>query len=365
MKSIQFLVVGMLAMLCACQPSMQSNLYTVTGELDDSTHHGKKIYIMRFDDSKYIDSTFIDGKTFVFKGVVDTVSDCRIDVSRSAFACFILEGGDIKVNLKKYTRPSGTSLNEAMSRIMQEADSILLFRRQSIEKIREKHNNDEEAIKAEIQKFQVEYQTKLSKRTTEIYSEHSDDALGLFLMRTVFMNDIDLNVKSRIMNSFGPWLKSKRIVKGEMARLEALKKTAEGMPFTDIKGKDADGNPVALSDYIGKGNYVLLDMWASWCGPCKGEIPYLLKLHNQYKNKGLTVLGLFVWDKEENLKKAIEAEGIVWPQIVNVESLEVTDSYGVDGIPHIILFAPDGTILKRDLRGQNMIDTVDEVMKKK
>ena len=135
------------------------------------------------------------------------------------------------------------------------------------------------------------------------------------------------------------------------------------MPFVDIKGKDAEGNPVALSDYVGKGKYVLLDMWASWCGPCKSEIPNLLKLHNQYKNKGLTVLGLFVWDKEENLKKAVEEERMVWPQIIDTESSAMS-LYGVDGIPHIILFAPDGTILKRNLRDQTMIDTVNEVMKK-
>ena len=65
------------------------------------------------------------------------------------------------------------------------------------------------------------------------------------------------------------------------------------------------------------------------------------------------------------MKKTMEAEGIVWPQIVSVENMDATDSYGVDGVPHIILFAPDGTILKRNLRGQGMIDTVDEVMKKK
>ena len=61
MKSIQLLVVGALAMLCACQPSQKSNLYTVTGELEDSAHHGNKVYIMRYDDNKYIDSTFIEG----------------------------------------------------------------------------------------------------------------------------------------------------------------------------------------------------------------------------------------------------------------------------------------------------------------
>ena len=181
----------------------------------------------------------------------------------------------------------------------------------------------------------------------------------------MFFDALDVDGKLEISSTFGSWLKSQKMVKELLVRVNALKNTGEGMPFTDIKGKDAEGNPVALSDYVGKGNYVLLDMWASWCGPCKGEIPNLLKLHNQYKDKGLTVLGLFVWDKEENLKKAMEEEGIVWPQIVSVENMDAMNSYGVNGIPHIILFAPDGTILKRNLRGQNMIDTVDEVMKKK
>ena len=140
--------------------------------------------------------------------------------------------------------------------------------------------------------------------------------------------------------------------------------TAEGMPFVDIEGTDADGNPSALSHYVGKGNYVLLDMWASWCSPCMGEIPNLMKLHRQYKDKGLTVLGLFVWDEESNMKKAIDKEGIEWPQIVPSDNMEPMNLYGVDGIPHIILFAPDGTRLKRNLRGQSMINAVNEVMNK-
>lgn len=362
MKSIHFFVLT-LAMLCACQPSKQSNMYTVTGELDDSTHHGKKIYIMRLDDNKYIDSTFVEGKQFVFRGKVDTASYCRVDVSYSDFSILILERGDIKVNLKEHISPSGTSLNDELRRICQEEDSIQKHVSQKQEEIRNQHSDDIEAREA-IGKFVNEVKASLLVRCKDIYNRHNNDVVGYSQVHSYSMRWLDTNTQLQIMSTFGPWLKSQKSVQAKIKRLEALNKTSEGMPFIDIKGVDADGNPVALSDYIGKGNYVLLDMWASWCGPCKGEIPYLLKLHNQYKGKGLTVLGLFVWDKKENLKKAVEEEGIVWPQIVNVEGMEVTDSYGVDGIPHIILFAPDGTILKRDLRAQGLIDTVAEVMKK-
>ena len=363
MKKIQLLLVGGMAMMCACQPSQKSQMYTVTGELDDSTHHGKKIYVMRYDDRKLIDSTFIEGNKFVFKGQVDTASFCRIDVSYSDFANFILEGGDIKVNLKEYNQPSGTPQNDAISKIAQEEDSLFSYVDKKGKEILQQYPNIEEA--REVMKGgMAEFNMNLTKRCKELYELHHNDAVGYFLLYRVFMDQLDPDTKLQIMSTFGPWLKSQNMVKKTMMQTQAIKNTAEGMPFVDIKGKDAEGNPVALSDYVGKGNYVLLDMWASWCGPCKGEIPNLLKLHNQYKDKGLTVLGLFVWDKEENLKKSMEEEGIVWPQIVSVETMEATESYGVSGIPHIILFAPDGTILKRNLRGQYMIDTVDEVMKK-
>lgn len=363
MKSIQLLVVGALAMLCACQPSKQSNFYTVTGELEDSAHHGKKIYIMRYDDNKYIDSTFVEGNKFVFKGEVDTASFCRIDVSRSIFGNIILEGGDIKVNLKEYNQPSGTPMNDEMRKIIQEEDSLFSSVAQKQEEIEKQYSDTEQALELMMEVGQ-QFNENLAVRAKELFALHNNDAVGYFLMNRIFWDNLDTDVKIQIISTFGPWLKSQNKVANMLKRFEVWKKTAEGMPFTDIKGKDAKGNPVALSDYVGKGNYVLLDMWASWCGPCKGEIPNLLKLHNQYKDKGLTVLGLFVCDKAKNLEKAVKEEGIIWPQIIDTE-MAAENQYGVDGIPHIILFAPDGTILKRDLRGQNMIDTVDEVMKKK
>lgn len=365
MKSIQALLVGALAMLCACQPAQRENKYTVTGELEDSAHHGKKVYIMRYDDNVYVDSTLIEGNKFVFEGEVDTAAFCRIDVSRNAFANFILEGGDVKVDLKTYVHPSGTPQNDEMSRIAKEEADLYAELDRKMEDVKKQYEGDDAKIDEAIKKQKEEFKATLRKRCEELYAHHNDDAVGFYLVYSMFFDALDVDGKLEISSTFGPWLKSQKMVKEVLVRVNALKNTVEGMPFTDIKGKDAEGNPVALSDYVGKGNYVLLDMWASWCGPCKGEIPNLLKLHNQYKDKGLTVLGLFVWDQEENLKKAMEEEGIVWPQIVSVENMDATNSYGVDGIPHIILFAPDGTILKRNLRGQNMIDTVDEVMKKK
>jgi thiol-disulfide isomerase/thioredoxin len=104
---------------------------------------------------------------------------------------------------------------------------------------------------------------------------------------------------------------------------------------------------------VGKGKYVLVDFWASWCPPCRAEIPNIVAAHEKYKERGLQVLGLIVNDDKEDADKAIEQMGIPYPQIFGI-TFEQIASYGIKGIPHIILFAPDGTILKRGLRGDGI-----------
>ena len=119
--------------------------------------------------------------------------------------------------------------------------------------------------------------------------------------------------------------------------------------FTDFEC-EYNGKVQKLSDYVGKGKYVLVDFWASWCSPCKAEIPNLIKVYEKYKGDKFEVLGVATWDKPKDTEKAIQQMNIPYPQIINAQKAG-SDAYGIMGIPQIILFAPDGKILKRDLRG--------------
>lgn len=150
--------------------------------------------------------------------------------------------------------------------------------------------------------------------------------------------------------------------KREAESIERMKTTAEGMMFTDFE-VEYDGKMQKLSDYVGKGKYVLVDFWASWCGPCREEIPNLINVYNKYKGDKFEVLGVATWDDPNDTKNAIEKLGIPYPQIMNAQRIG-SDAYGIMGIPEIILFAPDGTIAKRGLRGEEIEIAVNKALGK-
>lgn len=147
---------------------------------------------------------------------------------------------------------------------------------------------------------------------------------------------------------------------GEMA--DKLELSSPGHPFLDFTLPDTTGTPIALSSVAGKGNYVLLDFWASWCGPCRKETPVIAQAYEKYKDKGLEVLGIFVADKPENLGKAVKELNITWPQMIDTNNA-AGKLYGVRGIPHIVLFGPDGKIVARGLRGEAIDRTLSEYLR--
>ena len=135
--------------------------------------------------------------------------------------------------------------------------------------------------------------------------------------------------------------------------------TAVGKMFVDFEVKTIDGSVGRISDYLGKGDFVLMDFWAHWCGPCINEMKNLARINAQYAGKNFKIISVSIEDEEEQTLRAIKENNMTWTQLSSTDTA-LDDDYGIFAIPYLILFSPDGTILEKNIRGQ----ALDEALKK-
>lgn len=152
---------------------------------------------------------------------------------------------------------------------------------------------------------------------------------------------------------------------GDVSRLEQeMRKTSTftpGMEAPDLVGPTPDGDTYSLSKMRGK--YVLIDFWASWCGPCRRENPNVVALYNKYKAKGFEILGVSLDREEGAWKKAIEQDNLTWPHISDLKGWKSDHAalYSVNSIPQTLLLDPQGKIIQRNLRGEQLADKLREL----
>lgn len=223
---------------------------------------------------------------------------------------------------------------------------------ESVKKYSEDTTLSDDAKSAAIDSVYEVLTAKYVEANKTAYSKNKGNKIGLMALANL-RGEVSAEEFVSMAEGLAEDVKALPEAEKMITAARALGNTAEGKPFVDFTIEDSDGKTVHFSDYVGKGQYVLVDFWASWCGPCRAEVPNIAEIYRQYAPKGLCVLSVAVWDKPADSKAMAEKLGIEWNQIINAQQIP-TDAYGIMGIPQIMLFGPDGTILKRDLRGEKI-----------
>ena len=323
--------------------------------------NGQWVYLYKPSGQGASDSVQIaNGRFTLERAVAEDGLIAHLVIPRSYNLSFIPEEGIIKADLAA-SGATGTPLNDEHTQKSKYRKGLIEEARAKLKSIRADKNLDDKAKEEAQEKVSDELYAKIKPLAEADLKEHPNDAIGLIALQNLLgMEDVNVAKAEALLQQAGDRLRAEESITKMVTRLRRVEATQAGAQFVDFEGVDDANKTVRLSDYVGKGHYVLVDFWASWCGPCRREIAHLKKVRDAYTDKGLVILGTVVWDEMEDHLKAMKELEITWPQIFN--KTEATELYGIAGIPQIILFDPAGKIVARDLRGEEINKLLDKAL---
>ncbi|MDD4609255.1 MAG: TlpA disulfide reductase family protein [Bacteroidaceae bacterium] len=357
MKKLVYSLLAVSFLFGACN-TKPTNSFTVEG-ITGSAMNGDIIYLQKEVNKKLtsIDSTYVKENKFTFKGDASQ-PDLRFILhkkgTRSGVVAFFTEAGTVKVDLTSDQPTIGGTTSNTAFQLFQ--DSVSTLRNKMTAYIEMyKNTGSTEEQKEEAKNGFNSLQEEHSNFTTRTIKSNLSNILGAFLLESnsyiMESNEID-SLLQKIDQRF---LSRPGLVK-LAKRIEDTRKTQVGQMFSDIVANTPQDKMDSLSNYAGKGNYVLVDFWASWCGPCREEMPNLVNLYKKYHAKGFEVVGISLDQEKKSWVDGLKKLEMTWPQLSDLKGWECkgAQTYGVRSIPHTVLISPEGKIIKKNLRGEEL-----------
>ena len=313
-----------------------------------------------------LDSAIVTAGAFTFEGRQDEVVNRYITYTpkegRGPRVDFFLENGNIAVVMGENTSVTGTPNNDIYQAYKTEAAVLNKEMRALYEQTKAEDVSEEQ--KAEIEKQYEELDAKLTNLTFQTIDANITNPVGIHLWPgNSYSMELE-QLQALAAKVPAEYQSNERIAK-LLSRIEVLAKTAVGQKFTDFTLPDTEGNPMTLSNIIAKNKYTLIDFWASWCGPCRREMPNVVAAYKEYNKKGFGIVGVSLDSDAEAWKKAIKDMGMTWDHMSDVKGWQCEGAalYGVNSIPATVLVAQDGTIIARNLRGEAIKEKLAELLK--
>lgn len=328
--------------------------YTINGEINGTEG---KIYLSVFEGKipVRIDSTESVNGLFTFTGQRDVPILAAIETPDQILTRFFLDNSPITirgaVSALGQIQVSGSPTNDEYNRYKGYADSVtaLLY-------------NDSIAAtgkRATDSMFRLVNVEKLN-----YVQNHPASVVSAYVLYRELSYTMGFEELKTIVKGFDASVQPSIYVTMVRTMADALEKTAVGTHYTDFTLPDTQGNPLALSSLVGEGKYVLVQFWASWCPPCRAESPNLVVAHSEYSGRGLEILSVSLDKTKDAWLKGISDLKLNWKHVSEVKfwNSQAAEIYGVRSIPANVLIGPDGTILARNLEGEDLLNKLAELM---
>ena len=353
----------MAALMLAVLPTeAQENVkYSIDGI---SKENGKTVVLRNRRTNLVVDSAIVANGRFSMKGNAEKDALMGVSVKNANWSVMLFnDGTPLTINLNDSTL-KGSPMNERLTRYDIDinapyADFILKVASMS-----------EEERKAKELELAGGLMIAMMKMITGIENVFKDERETL--IPVAFFSEYQSYLGQEKLDSVlatkpawasHPIVKSQLDIAAYQKSLEEKKQAFVGQQFIDLEEADPDGKMHKLSEYVGKGKWVLVDFWASWCGPCKAEMPNVVAAYEKYHDKGFDIVGLSFDNKKEPWVKDIVELKMPWTHLSDLKGWETVAAkvYGVNSIPDNLLIDPQGKIVARGLRGQGLQDKLKEI----
>lgn len=367
MKKRLILFIAVVA-LCSCNKSTSDeNAFVVEGSISGIDVNGETVFLVKLDEetNKFVvlDSVVIKNNIFLLKGTADTVEVGIIYVDDMFDMEIVLEPGKINVSVLSdliFTR-SGTTFNDTLQSLYTQFDAIRKKQDEQIKQFSESDRTPEQALELDLKLYALS--NEYTDALISFIKSNMDNSVGQYFAVN-YLEHFDIEIQEELLNLADDNFKSKDKIQTVINNLDKTKKTI-GTSFKNFTLTNPKGKKASLSDYAGKGKYVLVDFWASWCAPCRRSMPYLVSLYDKYKAKDFEIVGVSLDDDKTAWTNAIDNLRMTWVQLSDLKgwNSEAARIYNVNSIPHTLLLDKGGKIIALNPHGIMLDKKLEELLK--
>ncbi len=354
-KVFSFLVIALAVISC----QSAKDKFTINGSI--AGVETGKVYLQKIVEGKpvTIDSTSISGGKFSFNGKMD-MPDIRLLRlnGQDYFAQFFLDNANVTVAAKKdslrATKITGSPTQDVFQIYINEMQKLS----KEVGALQQRYQTAmSTGNTAEADKAKIDYQAMIDNNTVftkNFVKEHSGSVVSAYITLYQLAAQIDATELESIVGKFPADISKSEYVVQLKKMMDEQKKTSVGVVAPDFTMNNTEGKPVQLSSLRGK--VVLLDFWASWCGPCRQENPNVVKMYQEFHPKGFEILGVSLDRTKEDWLKAIKDDNLGWIHVSDLQYWQNAAArlYGVNSIPQSFLIDKDGKIIAKGLRGDQL-----------